>query len=93
MRVKKAGVDTFGLAPRGIVQQNLFDTVDRDGQSRLQGALDGLEKRWGKDSVQLAIQGTHPGWSTRKEHLSRRYTTVWSELLEIDMDRPLQRRS
>lgn len=87
MRVKKAGVDTFGLAPRGIVQQNLFDTVDRDGQSRLQGALDGLEKRWGKDSVQLAIQGTRPGWSTRKEHLSRRYTTVWSELLEIDMDR------
>lgn len=85
--VKKAGVDAFGLVPEGVVQGNMFDTVDREGNARLQGALDGLEKRWGKDAVKLAVQGTRPGWRTRREHLSRRYTTAWSEILEIDMDR------
>ncbi len=87
--VKKAGVDAFGLVPEGVVQGNMFDVVDREENARLQGALDGLEKRWGKDAVKLAVQGTRPGWRMRREHLSRRYTTVWSEILEIDMDKPV----
>ena len=85
--IKKAGVEALDLVPEGVLQQNLFDTTDRDRLKRLQQGIDRVSKRWGPDTVNLAVQGTHRIWRLRREHISQRYTTEWSELLEIDMDR------
>jgi len=87
LEVKKAGVETWDLVPEGSIQSDLFDTADRDRLASLQSSLDGISRRWGPESVTLAVQGTGSRWSMRREHLSRRYTTSWNELLEIDMDR------
>lgn len=91
LAVKKAGVETWDLMPEGTVQGNLFDTADRGRLSDLQKSLDGIARRWGPESVGLAVQGKGSLWSMRRRHLSKRCTTCWSELLEIDMDRPGQR--
>jgi len=84
--IKKAGVEALGLVPETVLQQNLFDTKDRDRLKSLQKGIDRVSKRWGPDTVNLAVQGTNRIWRLRREHISKRYTTEWSELLEIDMD-------
>lgn len=82
-----AGVEALDLVPEGITQANLFDTSDREKLSGLQASLDGISKRWGPETVTLAVQGTRKGWSLRREHMSKRYTTSWDEMLVIDMDK------
>jgi DNA polymerase V len=84
---KKAGVEALDLVPDSVLQQDLFDRADRDRMGRLQVGMDRISARWGGNALQLAIQGTRRGWRLRREHISPRYTTEWSELLEIDMDR------
>lgn len=84
---KKAGVEAHGIVPETVIQQNLFDSVDRDRLKRLQVAVDSAGRRWGSRAVELAVQGTKGGGRLRREHLSQRFTTDWSELLEIEMDR------
>jgi len=88
---KKAGVEALNLVPEGVVQANLFDTSDRDRIASLQKSLDGLARRWGQETVTLAVQGTRRGWKLRREHVSQRYSTAWSELLVIDMDKLAKR--
>jgi len=86
-RCKKAGVEAWGLVPEGSVQESLFCATDRERSVRLQGSLDRIALRWGSRTVNLAIQGSGRSWAPRREHLSRRCTTHWEELIEIDMDR------
>jgi DNA polymerase V len=83
---KKAGVEALELVPEGVVQGNLFDRTDRQKLERLQTSLDDIAKKWGKDALQLAVQRSPGAWALRREHLSPRYTTCWSELLEVDVD-------
>lgn len=86
-RCKKAGVEAWGLVPENAVQESLFGADDRERSGKLQGSLDRIALRWGHGAVNLAVQGSGRSWAPRREHLSRRYTTRWDELLEIDMDR------
>jgi DNA polymerase V len=89
--IKKAGVEAWGLVPETIEQQNLFDTSDRDRIKRLQASMDTVSKRWGPEALGVATAGTDPGWKMRRDHMSRRYTTTWSEVLEVDLDRCYKR--
>jgi DNA polymerase V len=84
---KKAGVEALHLVPQGVTQANLFDTSDRERLESLQRSMDLLTRRWGPETVTLAVQGTRRAWTLRREHMSQRYSTAWSELLRIDMDR------
>lgn len=84
---KRAGVEAWDLVPESSVQGCLFDLVDRDKQARLQQAQDRMAKRWGPEFIRLGVQGTGMAAKMRREYLSKRYTTAWSELLEIDLDR------
>lgn len=84
---KRAGVEAWDLVPESSVQGSLFDLVDRDKQARLQQAQDRMAKRWGPEFIRLGVQGTGMAAKMRREYLSKRYTTAWNELLEIDLDR------
>ena len=42
--------------------------------------LDGLNARYGRDTLFLGAQGIEPKWSMRRERLTARYTTRWSDL-------------
>jgi DNA polymerase V len=45
--------------------------------------IDLINKKWGRDSLKLAAEGTKQAWKMQRARLSQRYTTNWNELLEI----------
>ena len=94
-RYKKAGVMMTELLPEGERQSDLFG-LSAVENPQLMAALDRINSRFGKHSVVTAAQGTpdslrtidaaraeKSGWGMRREHMSPRYTTQWSELPKI----------
>lgn len=80
---KKAGVIVTGLVPEQEVQQNLFSSGGNEKQRKLMASLDQVNLRYGRETLQVATQGTTRKWRLRQERLSPAYTTRWSELFEI----------
>jgi DNA polymerase V len=81
---KKAGVVVQSLIPSDQVQQNLLDTIDRPKQKKLMGALDKLNLQFGKRSLQPASSGVgKKSWHMNQQKLSKRYTTKWSDIMEV----------
>jgi DNA polymerase V len=83
---KKAGVEALDLVPDNAVQGGLFDVVDRPLMARLQAAQDRMVVRYGPGAVRLGVLGNGSAVRMRREHISKRYTTSWDELLEIEID-------
>lgn len=79
---KKAGVIITEIASGGV-QQNLFDTIDRNKRNRLMQALDKINGNF-HSHVRLAVQGNGREWKLKQEQLSRRYTTDINEVLTIN---------
>ncbi len=82
-RYKKAGVILWNICAAGSVQGDLFDHIDRDRQGRLSRAIDEINRRNGRSTVRVAVQGTDHSWHMKSEHVTRQYTTNLKELLEV----------
>jgi DNA polymerase V len=85
-RYKKAGVLLEGIQPNNQIQLNLFHPFDHAKKQQtnvLMKTIDVINKKWGRDSLKLAAEGTKQAWKMRRTRLSQRYTTSWNELLEI----------
>lgn len=74
-------------SPQGLKEQiNLGDNGVTPNASReesniaTQGAMDALNKRFGRNSVFYGAQGLAPTWSHETSARSPRWTTRWSEL-------------
>jgi DNA polymerase V len=77
---KKAGVMLMDLNPKGIVQGSLFaNPWEGTEPNRTMEVLDSLNKRFGRDCLQLASSGTHHRWQTKADRKTPRYTTSWNE--------------
>ena len=46
-------------------------------------ALDQLSARFGRGTVGFGTAGARHGWGLRREFISPRYTTEWTELLRV----------
>jgi DNA polymerase V len=80
---KKAGVIVSGLTPQNEKQMNLF--LDENPKHKvLMSTIDKLNSNLGKKKIKLASQDLGRTWKMRQEKLSKRYTTNWNELLEVD---------
>ncbi len=79
---KKCGVMFSGLEQERGRWLSLFDTPDEvhSGHAQLMQTLDGINGRWGRDTVHFAASGLQRTWTMRQEMRSPRYTSVWSEL-------------
>ena len=86
-RYKKVGVIVSGIVPEKQIQQNIFDTLDREKNEHLMKAMDSLNNLYGRDVVKSAAQGFDRKWKLRQEKLSPCYTSKWSDLLTINMDK------
>lgn len=90
-RYCKAGVMVAGLEREDSRQLSLL-TLPPDPllaqdprQDALMETLDGINAKWGRDTVQYAATGLGKPWSMRQNHKSPRYTTCWNELPVVKM--------
>jgi DNA polymerase V len=78
---KKAGVIMQGLQPENIQQENVFlQNYKPDKQQKLMETIDRLNSTMGKNTVFWGVSGINKSWAAKKENVSPRYTTCWSEL-------------
>jgi DNA polymerase V len=81
---KKAGVLAGELRPAGAVQGNLFcPDPQTERKAGLLQAVDQLNRRYGRRTVQYAACGTRPDWSLKADKRSPRYTTRLDEILVV----------
>ncbi len=76
---QKAGVMLTGLTAAGIVQQGLFLPPPGDNEA-VMTALDEINSRWGRNTVQYASSGIAKPWRMSQDRKSPAYTTSWDEL-------------
>ncbi len=83
-RFKKCGVMLFNLMPDNESQLSLFDHPKKEKNRVCIDWMDKINTRFGTDAIKFAACGTQKHWQMKSEHRSARFTTHWSELLEVD---------
>lgn len=87
VRYRKAGVVFFGLEKEGAAKQlDLFTTTAPLKSSSLYKAIDTLNAKYGKGAILSASEGLKCKkklWTMKREKLSRRPTSSWSELIVV----------
>lgn len=79
---KKAGITLSDFEVRGTQQQSLFDAPADPRHERLMEVMDRMNRHYGRHTLKTAAEGKQP-FQMNREHISRRYTTEWSELLTV----------
>lgn len=80
-RFTKAGVMLIDLTPQAHRQADLFeDPAVLARRIRLNQVLDQVNNTFGRETVRMASSGRARPWSMRREFLSPRYTTRWSDI-------------
>ncbi|MEB2416764.1 Y-family DNA polymerase [Citrobacter sp. R-1.5.2] len=83
-RYQKAGVMLGDFFSQGIAQLNLFDdNAPRRGSGKLMEVLDHLNAKEGRGALYFAGQGIQQQWAMKREMLSPRYTTRYSDILSV----------
>ena len=86
-KLAKAGVMLMDLQPDSVQQGEL--ALEDDGvenTSGLMAALDGLNQRYGRGTVQMAsagLAGERRVWSMKQERRTPGYTTCWGDMLVV----------
>lgn len=81
---RKAGILATDLRPANHLQGNLFvDPADEPKWSRAMAALDGINRKMGRQTVYMASCGPRPSFRLRAGHKSPAYTTNWQQLLRV----------
>ncbi|HED2543449.1 Y-family DNA polymerase [Raoultella planticola] len=83
-RYQKAGVMLGDFYSQGVAQLNLFDdNAPRQNSEKLMEVLDHLNAKDGRGTLYFAGQGIQQQWQMKREMLSPRYTTRFSDLLQV----------
>lgn len=84
LRYQKAGVMLGDFFSSGVAQLNLFDdNAPRHNSDKLMAVLDTLNAEKGKGTLYFAGQGIQQPWAMKRDMLSPRYTTRYSDLLRV----------
>jgi DNA polymerase V len=80
---RRAGIILGGLIPVEAVTGNLYaDHEQRLKYERVMKAMDEINKKFGRDTIRLAVAGKGK-WEMKRERISQRYTTRFNELLVV----------
>ncbi|TRW25480.1 Y-family DNA polymerase [Klebsiella michiganensis] len=83
-RYQKAGVMLGDFYSQGVAQLNLFDdNAPRQNSEKLMEVLDHLNAKDGRGTLYFAGQGIQTSWQMKREMLSPRYTTRYTDLLKV----------
>ncbi len=82
---RKVGIMLSGLVLEQHAQPLLFPAtkVPAAKQKKLMQALDAINSEWGRKVLRFASEGMEQGWQMRQQRRTARFTTRWSEILEI----------
>lgn len=83
-RYQKAGVMLGDFFSQGVAQLNLFDdNAPRADSEQLMTLIDQLNAKDGRGTLYFAGQGIQQQWRMKRNMLSPRYTTRFSDLLVV----------
>lgn len=83
-RYQKAGVMLGDFYSQSVAQLNLFDdNTPRKNSEKLMEVLDQLNAKDGRGTLYFAGQGIQAAWQMKRDMLSPRYTTRYSDLLKV----------
>jgi DNA polymerase V len=76
----KVGFIATGLMPASYVMKSLWGVGDDATPAVLDTLVDGLNSRFGRDSVRIGQFVKTPSWQMKQQLLSPAYTTSWDQL-------------
>ena len=79
---KKAGVLLSGLCNESEIQETLFEK-NYNQNSDLMSAVDAINYRYGRDTLQMASECKVGNWRQKRENCTRNYTTQIDRLLLV----------
>ena len=79
---KKAGVLLSGLCDDSEIQETLFEK-NYNQNSDLMSAIDAINYRYGRDTLQMASECKVGSWKQKRENCTRNYTTQIDRLLLV----------
>ena len=79
---KKAGVLLSGLCDDSEIQETLFEK-NYNKNSDLMSAIDAINYRYGRDTLQMASECKVGNWKQKRENCTRNYTTQIDRLLLV----------
>jgi DNA polymerase V len=82
-RYAKAGVILLDLGPRQATSHQLLPSMDCEKSAALMQAMDTINHRHGRSTLQPANLGAGPRWRMRREKLSPEFTTCFEEMLRV----------
>ena len=85
LNYKKAGVILTQFQDQNSIENSLFeDNIStHEKNKKVSDTIDLINKKFGKNKIQLASVKANSQWQANKKMVSKRFTTSWDELLEI----------
>lgn len=80
---KKAGVMLAGIESTQSQQADMFAAKSDPAREKLMAAIDSLNARYGRGTVQVATAAQSEDWRMCREKLSPCYTTIANQLLTL----------
>jgi DNA polymerase V len=78
---KKTGIFLTDLIGEHEWQPDLFENIAGGARNRrIDGVVDGLNRKLGRNAIRYAAMGMNPKWTMRQENRSKKFTTRWDEL-------------
>ncbi len=77
---QKVGVMITGILPKNILQNSLFDNIDREKNQKLVDAIDKINLEYGSDTIYFASSGVQKKWQMKRDFKSPQYTTRWEDI-------------
>lgn len=79
---KKAGIIVTQIIPQDQKQFNLFEEENPKHQ-KLMEVIDDFHKKTGERKIRLGNQDLQRTWKMKQDHLSRKYTSDFKQILEV----------
>lgn len=84
-KYKRAGVIFSGLINSNTKQLNLFEE-ENTKHNELMKTIDSLNKKIGEPKIKLGGQDLEKTWKMKQDHLSKKYTTNITEIIEVNLN-------
>jgi len=82
-KYSKAEVLLMDLRQPGEFTDDLFAPAQPVEAAKIMGVLDEINSRWGRGTLRVASVPSSPGWSMRRDLLSKSYTTQLDQLWTV----------